>query len=148
MCRRGPDLLTGNDPFVAIEFCLCAQRSKIGTSIRFAEQLTPHLFAAKNRRKKLLLLLFGAVHDDRRTNHADGLSKHPNSEVVLVLLFEEDALLQTGETTTAKLHRPGETGPAVLCLRPLPITTRLHMGMLIVAQRAHRVARRACGLHG
>ena len=87
------------------------------------------------------------MHDDRRTNHAGGLSKHAHRKVVLVLFLKEDALLQTGKATTAKFDWPRKTSPTVLGFGALPITTGLHMRVLVFGKRAHHISWSTCSLH-
>jgi hypothetical protein len=48
-----------------------------------------------------------------------------------MLFLKEDALLQTGKATTAKFDRPRETSPTILGFGALPITTCLHMRVLV-----------------
>ena len=60
---------------------------------RLAEQLAPHLVAAQQRREVPLLLLLGAVRDERRPDHPDADGEDARVDVEARLLLGEDARL-------------------------------------------------------
>ena len=57
LAAAGPNLLTGDDVFVAIELGLAAEASKVGTGAWLAEQLTPTIGAIEDARNVGGLLL-------------------------------------------------------------------------------------------
>jgi hypothetical protein len=63
VCVASPDLLTGDDEFVAIYPTPGRDAGQIRSGARFGEALAPHLLAGKNRRKMTPPLLFAASGD-------------------------------------------------------------------------------------
>ena len=62
---RGPDLLAGDDPLVAVELGPGGQRREVGSGARLAEELAPDLLVAHDRRQEAQPLLLGAVGEQR-----------------------------------------------------------------------------------
>ena len=62
----GPDLLAGDAPAAVDLGGLGGQAGQVGARARLGEQLAPDHLAAEGRRQEPLLLLVGAVGDDRR----------------------------------------------------------------------------------
>ena len=62
-----PHLLTIDDPLVAVAHGLRGEAGEVAASARFAEQLTPALFAREHWPKQTSPLFVGAVCDDGRT---------------------------------------------------------------------------------
>ena len=69
--HRGPDLLTGDDPVVAVAHRAGAERGEVGAGAGLAEELAPHLLAGPQRTQPAPPLLVGAVAQDRRRRHAE-----------------------------------------------------------------------------
>ena len=65
MRPRGPHLLTGDDPLVAVALGARRERREVGAGARLAEQLAPHLLVAHDRRQEAQPLLLGAVREQR-----------------------------------------------------------------------------------
>ena len=63
---RGPHLLAGHDPLVAVAHRAGRERREVGARARLAEQLAPLLLVAHDRREEAPLLLLGAVREQRR----------------------------------------------------------------------------------
>ena len=63
---RGPHLLAGHEPVVAVALGARRERREVGAGARLAEQLAPHLFVAHDRRQEAQPLLLGAVREQRR----------------------------------------------------------------------------------
>ena len=64
-----PDLLPGDDPFVAVLDRAGLQRGEVGARLRLGEALAPDLLGGEDRLQVALLLLVGAVGDDDRAAH-------------------------------------------------------------------------------
>src|SRR5205823_10218213 len=70
---RRPDLLTVDNPFVAIEYGAGAQTSEVAARIGFAHAETPGDLAAQRRDEEALLLRLGAVVENRGRDDAQTL---------------------------------------------------------------------------
>jgi hypothetical protein len=70
-----PDLLTVDDPLVAIEHGPGRERRQVGSAARFAEQLTPLRLTGEDLRQVVVLLVLAPVQQNgRRTlSGADGV---------------------------------------------------------------------------
>ncbi len=70
---RRPDLLTVDDPLVAVADGTGAQRHEVGTGVGFGEQLAPPFVAGDERWQVPALLVLGAGGEQRRRGkvHAD-----------------------------------------------------------------------------
>ena len=64
-----PDLLPGDDPFVAVLDRAGLQRGEVGAGLGLGEALAPDLLGGEDRLQVALLLLVGAVGDDHRAAH-------------------------------------------------------------------------------
>src|SRR5260370_18340300 len=62
---RSPDLLAGNDVLIAVAAAGCAQARQVRASVRFGIPLGPYLVTAEHGGEPPLLLLLGAVLNDR-----------------------------------------------------------------------------------
>ena len=65
-----PDLLAVEDVVVAVLHRARAQRSEVGARFRLGVALAPDVGAGEHAGQPALLLLLGAVDDDRRAGHA------------------------------------------------------------------------------
>ncbi len=66
-----PDLLTVDDPLVAVARRRRGERRDVGPGAGLAEHLAPDLFARERGPQEPLLLLLGAERDQRGPGHAD-----------------------------------------------------------------------------
>ena len=110
--RRGPHLLTGDDPLVAVEDRPGRQPGEVGAGTGLAEELAPDVVrvrgsAARNSR----LLVLGAPLDDGRAGHADADAEHVPGHVVALLLGGEDAREQRRQAHAAVLDGPVRRRP-------------------------------------
>jgi len=72
LVRHGrPHLLAVDDPVVAVAHGAGAERGQVRSGARLAEQLAPDLLARPQRAQEALLLLLGAVGQDRGRGHAE-----------------------------------------------------------------------------
>ena len=112
--ERGPDLLSGDDPLVAVALGPRLQAGEIRTGVRLAEPLAPQLLAAGDRRQEALLLLLGAELQQRRPEEVATLHADPVRGLGGRMLDVEDQLLCRRATATAVGLGPGDvraTGP-------------------------------------
>ena len=82
---RGPDLLAGDDPLLAVEHGPGGERREVGSGARLAEELAPDLFVAQDRRQVATPLLFGAVGEERGRGVVDPERVQPTEVVRLQL---------------------------------------------------------------
>ena len=69
--QRGPDLLAGHHPFVAVALGPGRQRRQVGPGAGLAEELAPHVLAGQERHEVAVLLLLRARVQQRRARPAD-----------------------------------------------------------------------------
>ncbi len=96
---RGPDLLTVDDPLVAVELGLAAEVAEIGTGIRLGVALAPEVFAGDDPGQEVLLLLLGAPLDDGVADHLDAedVVGRAGRDTGLGELLGHDHALELGE---------------------------------------------------
>ena len=76
----GPELLSVDDPVVALQVCARDRACGVGPAARLAEQLAPGLFACQAGTQVALLLLIGAMgQDGGGGQHADADLGHADS---------------------------------------------------------------------
>ena len=97
----GPDLLAGDAPAAVDLGGLGRQAGQVGTRARLGKQLAPDHLAAEGRRQEALLLLVGAVGDDRRDDPGGDAHLRPLHLPGRELLGDDDLL--------DRLRRPGPT---------------------------------------
>src|SRR5690606_10251362 len=122
---------------------------EVAARVGLAEELAPDLVTAQHGVEEALLLLLGAVGDDRRARHADADGEHAGVHVVAALFLVEDALLDAGAPAAAVLLRPRDAGPAVVVLDALPrfaLADVLALGFLARRLRVERAGEAARGL--
>ena len=136
------------DEAVAIEHGAGLQRREVGARAGLAEALAPDRLAANDRRQELLLLILGAVEEDRRTDAvaAEVVRRRFGRGHLLV----EHELLHVPGAAAAPLLRPGEREPALRreladeLAREAPgiDTVGALLGQLAAEECAHLVAKR------
>ena len=86
---RGPHLLAGHHPLVAVTDRARRERREVGTGGRLAEELAPHLVVAHDRRQEPQPLLLGAVREQRGRREVEAERVQPaeveRRELALVL---------------------------------------------------------------
>src|ERR1700758_2847945 len=86
--ERGPHLLAGDDPLVAVLAAAGPEAGQVAAGAWLAEQLAPDLFGGPQRLQPAGLLLIGAERDDRRRGHAKADDVTPRVEFVGAALGE------------------------------------------------------------
>ena len=72
--QRGPDLLPGDDPLVAVEPARVVHVGQVGAGVGLGVALAPELLAAQDRRQEAALLLVGAEGEERRADQCSPMS--------------------------------------------------------------------------
>ena len=107
--ERGPHLLTGDHPLVAVEHGARLDVREVGARVRLGEALAPQLLDRLDLREEPALLLVGAELDERGREQALAEERDPRRRVRPRVLLVEDHLL--GERAA-----PGRrTPPATTC---------------------------------
>jgi len=94
---------------------------QVGARRGLGEELAPDLVAVQHRAEVALLLLLGAVGDDRRAEHADADDVEDAGQLRAGELLGEDDLLERAEALTAVLLRPGNADEPRLGELALPL---------------------------
>src|SRR5207244_3678423 len=121
------DLLTVDDPRVAVAHRAGSQTSEIGPRARLAEQLAPHLVTTEQCGDVAGLLLVGAVRQQGRDDHSHPHREDARVDVEARLLLREDPALLRGAAPTAVLTRYVDPGPAAAEQRALPFLAPAHV---------------------
>ncbi len=133
-----PDLLTADQPAVAVAPRGRAQRREVGTRLRFGEALTPDHLAARDRRQVLALLLLGAVaHDDG----PDPVDPHVLGAARLVVrphLFADHRLFPHRRPAATELLRPRQAQQVAFGQGPAELLGGLEVGG-VVGERTQKV---------
>ena len=132
----GPHLLAVDDVVVAVPPGGRAQRGEVGAGVRLGVADREVHVALQDPLEEHVLLLLGAVADQRR---ADGLQRDRRQVHVGVLrLVGEDRLLDLAEPVTAVLLGPADAHPAVGAHLPhdplvdLAVPVEAHLAVLVV----------------
>src|SRR6187200_1533546 len=122
-CARGPRLLPVEHPATALVVALGprTQRGEVGTSLRFGPGLRPDPFAGRHRREPAVLLLLGAVLEDRGGEQEDAVLAHPRRCARAVVLLLEDHPLDERCAAPVVLLGPADHRPAGLGEPRLPL---------------------------
>ena len=127
MAGRCPNLLTVEDPLVAVEFAAQTNVRQVGASIGLAVALTPHVGVRQDARQVVRLLLLGAPLQQR-------VAQHLNTEHVVVSagrhasaseLFGRDDLLERRQSPAAVFGRPTWGQIAILVQHNTPMRHEL-----------------------
>src|SRR5581483_603780 len=121
VCERGPHLLTVDDIDLAAPLGARARRSEIGAGVRLGEALAPDLLGAQDLLEVRLLLLLGAVRDDRRPGHAEPDHADVRRRMGARHLLVEDRLEAVRRARAAVFLRPGQPGVASLVEHAAPL---------------------------
>jgi hypothetical protein len=135
-----PHLLPVDDVLVAVEHRARAQRREVRAGAGLAVELAPQLVAAEDRVDVLLLLLLGAVRNQRGHDHPHRDRERAHRHVELRLLLVEDRLLHAGAPAAAVLLRQGDPRPSLLVEGVLPLARPVHV--LLEPRRAVAALRR------
>jgi len=124
LSTRTPDLLTVDDPFIAVALGPARERREVAAGARFREQLATEVAGREEVPDEVGLLLGCAVDVDGRCDetdgHAVGLVTGGGHE--LCLEFGERACVLAGESETTVLDRPGDGVIAAFGLLARPAT--------------------------
>ena len=135
----GPTAATSRPSCCSARVCTPGE---VGAGGRLGEELAPDLLGGQHRPEVALLLLLGAVRDQRRAEHPDADdvedAGHPGAADLLV----DDHLLERAEAGAAVLRRPGDGGEAALGQAPLPCAPGRDVLVVVTAAR-RRLALRA-----
>ena len=106
---RGPDLLARDGP-AAVVVALGARldAGEVGARGGLGEQLAPDVLAGQHRPEVALLLVLGAVRDQRRAEHADADHVEQPGHARAPDLLVDDDLVQRPEPLPAVVGRPGD----------------------------------------
>ena len=91
---------------------------------RLGEELAPDLLAGQHRPEVALLLVLGAVGDQRRAEHADADHVEEPRHAGAADLLVDDDLMQRAEPLAAVLRGPGDGGEPGLGELALPLAVR------------------------
>ena len=124
---RRPDLLTVDDPLVAVEHRTGGRRTEIGARVRFREPLAPAVLAREDARQEVPLLCFGAPSQERVASHleTERVAGDPRGHTGLGELLGEDHLLELGKPAAAVLRRPCKAEHSVLVEGAAPVLREL-----------------------
>ena len=113
---RRPDLLSVDDPFVAVTHGPGGKAGEIGPGARLAEQLAPDVLASPQGGEEAHSLLGGAEGEDGRSGHPEADDVEPGGVVGSAGSFEgviHEFLIPTGQALAAvacRIVHLGEPG--------------------------------------
>src|SRR5262249_31082869 len=117
-----PDLLAGDDVVVALADGAAAQRREVGAHAGLGVAGAPLHLPVEDLGDEALLLLRGAVLDDRRPDPGEAHeARAEGRRVPPRALLLQDHLLHQRPAAAADLARPREADPALLAHRALPL---------------------------
>ena len=119
--QRGPHLLTGDHPLVAVEHGAGLDVGEIRAGVRLGEPLAPQLVDRLDLREEPALLLVGAELDEGRGEEALAEERDPRGSVRPRVLLVEDHLQRERKRPPAVLHGPGRAHPAIRAEHVLPL---------------------------
>ena len=114
----GPDLRSVEPPAAVGALGAGTDRREIGPRVRLAHPDRERDLAAGDRRQEALLLLFGAVTQDARTDLAVGEPVEGGRRPRRQQFLGDDVALQVAPLGTAVLRRPGHADEPRLAERP------------------------------
>ena len=110
--ERRPHLLAVDDPLVAVEHRAGLHVREVGARVGLRVALAPQLLDRLDLREEALLLLLGAVRDERRGEEALAEEADPRRRARLRVLLVEDHLLDDAGVAAAVLLGPGHARPS------------------------------------
>ena len=122
-------------PVIAGVLALGRQRGEVGAGARFRIALAPADLTAADRRDVALLLIFRAVFQQGRAEHAGAHAGHRVRRADLGQFLGQNARVGRIEPAAAVLFRPRRSAPALL---GEPLAPELQVGILRLAAH-HRV---------
>ena len=117
---RGPDLLAGDHPVLAVLDRARLERRQVAAGIGLGVALAPDLLAGEHLGGIAPLLLLGPVGDDGGARHADGQDVEDRRGLHQRHLLVEDQFLHEGEPPPPVLLGPGEPHEAGIVELALP----------------------------
>ena len=138
--ERGPHLLTGDDPLVAVEHGTRLDVREIAPGVGLGESLAPQLLDRLDLREEPALLLVGAELDECRREQALPEERDPRRRVRPRVLLVEDHLQGERQRPAAVLLRPRHAHPAVGAEHVLPLDADVPAAL--VGRPAARAERR------
>jgi len=110
-----PDLLTVDDPLVAVAARTSREAGEVGSCVGLGEELAPDLAAVLDRREPACALLVVAVREQGRTDEREadeeGIQVGDRAACELLLHHREP---RAAGAHTAVLDRPGRDGPTAV----------------------------------
>ncbi len=111
--ERGPDLLAGEHPFLAVTNRPGPQPGEVGAGVGLGEQLTPHLVAAQQGWQKPVALLVAPVDEYRRTAPPSPTAERIAGQIEPGLLLVEDDRFDEPGTAAPVSGRPSDPCPTL-----------------------------------
>ena len=133
LAATGPDLLAVDDPLVAVLHGLGLQAGEVGAGAGLAEELAPRLLAVGDLGQEALLLLVGAVGDDRRGGQHRAEAPRRAERPGLADLGADGVGLGTGQASARVLLGPARHRPAGVSQALPPVGDR-EVGVPVVVQ--------------
>ena len=128
--HRGPHLLPGDDPLVAIEFGPRGDVRQVGACVGLRVALAPHLLDRLDLREEAPLLILAPVSQQRRREQALAEEAHALGCTGLRVLLVEDHLLAEVESPAAVLLGPRHADPTIGAERALPRDPQVVVGLV------------------
>ena len=118
--QRGPHLLTGDHPLVAVEHRTGLDVREVGTGVRLGEALAPQLLDRLDLREEPPLLLVGAELDQRGGEQPLTEERDPRRRVRARVLLVEDHLLRERRARGRRTPRATTCRPSGRRRAPAP----------------------------
>ena len=115
---------------VAVEHRAGLDVREVRAGVRLRVPLAPELLDRLDLGEEALLLLLGAVRDERRGEQALAEEADPGRRTRLGVLLVEDHLLDDAGVAAAVLLGPGQADPAVLAEQALPLDADVVAGLV------------------
>src|SRR5690606_7795094 len=125
VAAAGPEVLAVDDEVVAVDLGAALQAGEVGAGVRFGVELAPKFLAREDILQIALLLLLGAVVDQRRADDADAESVDAGRGVDARHLLGHNGLLHGSRVAAAVLLRPAHTDEAGVVELAVPLAALL-----------------------